>query len=202
MKKNEPESSLQGCFNGALGEWSRRVPFYSTSPTWSETLVLEPSAGGDTDTTHHSSPSLQTLSSAEWGDWERKAKWVKERNKQGRREECSMVTRPLEAREHILDSTFSWRGLERRNKRLLACQRRTAMHLNREDEDGKGEILWWIPLFSARTHALEWQTLWLHPVPLAYGSVPCHFDWISLQFVLNCKLSLAERANRCSQVSL
>lgn len=57
-----------------------------------------------------------------------------------------MVTRPLEAREHILDSTFSWRGLERRNKRLLACQRRTAMHLNREDEEGKGEILWWIPL--------------------------------------------------------
>lgn len=57
-----------------------------------------------------------------------------------------MVTRPLEARERILDSTFSWRGLERRNKRLLACQRRTAMHLNREDEDGKGELLWWIPL--------------------------------------------------------
>uniref|UniRef100_A0A9J7XW83 Synaptotagmin-7 n=2 Tax=Cyprinus carpio TaxID=7962 RepID=A0A9J7XW83_CYPCA len=51
-----------------------------------------------------------------------------------------MVTRPLEAREHILDSTFSWRGLERRNKRLLACQRRTAMHLNREDEDGKGSL--------------------------------------------------------------
>lgn len=57
-----------------------------------------------------------------------------------------MVTSPLEARERILDSTFSWRGLERRNKRLLACQRRTAMHLNREDEDGKGELLWWIPL--------------------------------------------------------
>ncbi|XP_016337201.1 synaptotagmin-7-like [Sinocyclocheilus anshuiensis] len=51
-----------------------------------------------------------------------------------------MVTRPLEARERILDSTFSWRGLERRNKRLLACQRRTAMHLNREDEDGKGSL--------------------------------------------------------------
>ncbi|XP_067301251.1 synaptotagmin-7b isoform X2 [Pseudorasbora parva] len=51
-----------------------------------------------------------------------------------------MVTRPLEAREHILDSTFSWRGLERRNKRLLACQRRAAMHLNREDEEGKGSL--------------------------------------------------------------
>jgi len=51
----------------------------------------------------------------------KKNKWVKERNKLGRRERervcvnararCSMVTRPLEAREHILDSTFSWRGL-------------------------------------------------------------------------------------------
>lgn len=41
---------------------------------------------------------------------------------------------------------FFLEGTWGRNKRLLACQRRTAMHLNREDEEGKGEILWWIPL--------------------------------------------------------
>ncbi len=101
--------------------------------------------------THHSSPSslpsnpLTATSRHQPNEGtgkEKPSEWKKEIS----RERCSMVTSPLEARERILDSTFSWRGLERRNKRLLACQRRTAMHLNREDEDGKGELLWWIPL--------------------------------------------------------
>lgn len=121
-------SSLQRYFNAVQGDWRKHVPIYSTSSTQTEILELVPSADGDTDaqlTTPCPHLSLQTFSlpspeSAEWEDWERKNKWVKERNKLGKRRErkrenararCSMVTRPLAAREHILDSTFSWRGL-------------------------------------------------------------------------------------------
>lgn len=132
--------------------------------------------------THHS-PALLALippfrpshchlpTSAEWGDCERKNKWVKERTKQGA---VLHGHAPIgSSRAHFGFDFF----LERTWEKKHAFVGVPKANSHAPESGGRGRKRWATlvdssRLFSARTPALDRQTLWRHPVPLAYGSVP------------------------------